>query len=325
MPESPLVSVIMSVHNGERFLGESVDSILRQTFADFEFIIVDDGSTDASHEIIRRYAERDARIVCIRHERKGLTSSLNDAIALARGELFARMDADDIAHPARLQRQIEFLNAHPDCVAVGSSVVIMDEDGNDIHVDEGPTEHAQIEERLLAGRGALCHPTVMMRASAVRQVGGYREQYHLAQDMDLFLRLGEVGRLANIREPLLRYRWHLDSIGHRKNQYEAALVRAAMIKEACRRRGLAEIELPILPPPKALGEKDLTIENYHRWSVKAEEAGRFAIARKYALAALRLDPLRKKCWWVLCNSLLGNRPTRFLTRCYQLFRFWRPA
>jgi glycosyltransferase involved in cell wall biosynthesis len=321
-----LVSVLIPVYNAERYLRCALDSIIVQSHSKFEVVVIDDGSTDSSFQILREYSRRDSRVKAYSQPNTGIVGALNAALRLASGEFLARMDADDIALPERLENQLAYLEEHRECVAVGSSVIIMDEGGNDIYVDEAPSEHERIEMILLSGKGALCHPTVMMRASAVRKVGGYREEYGLAQDLDLFLRLGELGHLGNIREPLLRYRWHLESISHRKNQHGASAARAALVREACKRRGIAEIRLPTLPecvtPPSKV---DTLIEHYHRWSVKAAEAGRLAIARKYALRALRVAPYRKKCWWVLCNSILGRRMTLVVTKCYRMSRSWRSA
>ena len=325
MDES-MISVLLPVYNAEKFLRKALDSILFQTHSDFEIIAVDDGSVDRSLKILTEYSH-DSRIRIISRSNTGIVGALNDAIGMARGQFFARMDADDIAVPTRLERQIGFLKDRPDCVAVGSSVLIMDEQGSDIHVAEALTEHAEIEKMFFTGRGAICHPSVMMRAWAIRQVGGYREKYcSFDEDVDLFLRLGEIGKLANISAPLLRYRWHLDSISHKRSPLVIASTRTALIREACLRRGIPEVDLPSSSPLVVpLTDKDIKIEHYHRWSVEAAKSGRRAIARKYALAALRLEPMRKKCWWVLCNSVLGEALTGYITRCYQQVRFWRPA
>ncbi len=129
----PRVSVLMSVYNGERFLRDSVESILGQTFTDFEFLILDDGSTDSTCEILEEYANKDARIVLVRNDRNlGLTRSLNKGLRLVRGEYLARQDADDISLPKRLEMQVKFLDAHPEVGVVGSALEIIDENGNTI-------------------------------------------------------------------------------------------------------------------------------------------------------------------------------------------------
>ena len=142
--------------------------------------------------------------------------------------------------------------------------------------------------------------------------------------MDLFLRLGEVGRLANIREPLLYYRWHLSSITHRRNPGEAYRLIKSMVKEACQRRRMPE---PVFPdgPPEGVekSDSDRKIEHFHRWSFEAAKAGRFAVARKYALAAWRLEPGRKTSWWIFSNSVVGVRVTALLSACYRRISFWK--
>ena len=317
MNKFPDISVILPVYNGERYLRAAIESMVNQTYGDFELICVNDGSSDRSIDILRELAAKDARIRVISRPNTGIVGALNHGIAAASGRLLARMDSDDVATPQRFERQVAFLDEHAECVAVGSSVMIMDEQGNDICIDDALLDHRSIEERLLSGHGAICHPTVIMRADAVRCVGGYREEYRLAtEDMDLFLRLGETGQLANIREPLLRYRWHLKSISHqRKNAAEAAKARRLMLQEAYLRRGIADSRLPMDEVPiEEMSEVEWLIEQFHRWSVEAGKAGRFLIAQKYAMRALQLEMTRKKSWWVLCHSIVGPGITAQITR-----------
>src|SRR5512135_1833139 len=130
MSDPPLISVCMPVYNAERYIARAVESILGQTFGDFEFLILDDGSTDGSLEILRRYANHDPRIRLTSRPNKGLPPSLNELVDQARGEFIARMDADDVALPERFARQVEYLRAHPDCVLVGSRVQLVDPEGD---------------------------------------------------------------------------------------------------------------------------------------------------------------------------------------------------
>src|SRR5690606_27591817 len=153
-----------------------------------------------------------------------------------RGPLLARMDADDVARPGRLGRQVEFLRRHPEVVLVGSRVQVIDPDGEPLCIMGDALSHEEVDGGLLAGLGQLVyHPSVMMRAEAVRAAGGYRAETFPAEDLDLFLRLGESGRLANLPEPLLCYREHLAKVGHLRMARQGEAVRAVLL-EAHRRR-----------------------------------------------------------------------------------------
>jgi hypothetical protein len=205
MPEMPRVSVVMPVHNGGPHLEHAVESILGQTFADFEFVIIDDGSTDSTAEVLRRHQAADRRVRVLHQEKAGLVASLNCGCGQARAPYIARMDADDIAFPDRLARQVEFLDRHPTVALVGSAVVRIDATGRELTRNVCPTSHAEIVEAL---REYTCftHPTVVLRATALAAVGGYRPAYRAAEDYDLWLRLSERFELANLPDPLLYYR-----------------------------------------------------------------------------------------------------------------------
>jgi len=203
--KAPLVSVLMSVYNGEKYLREAIDSILGQTFRNFEFIIIDDGSTDATLKIIQSY--NDARIVMISRENKGLVVSLNEGIDIARGKYIARQDADDKSKPQRLSKQIKYLDSHPNCTVVGTYIHEIDDHGGDFYrtvlsndVVDGSLEIA------LARYNPLAHGSILMRAETVRRIGGYNIEFWPAEDYELWSRLVIYGRLAVIPEKLYIYR-----------------------------------------------------------------------------------------------------------------------
>lgn len=219
MQDDPKVSVVMPVYNAEPFVGPAIESVLKQTFTDFEFIIINDGSTDSSTEVLRRYDDMDERIRLVEQRNQGITPTLNRGVALARGKYIARMDADDICLPERFQLQVDYLDAHSSCVLVGGNVEPIDQDGKTIQLDDKrfgkyvrgmnfPQEHDAIEERLLTAGWAFMHPTVMMCREAVTRVGGYNPKIKDAEDVDLFIRLAEIGRVANLPDTLLKYRYH---------------------------------------------------------------------------------------------------------------------
>ena len=149
---NPLISVCMAVYNAERYVAEAVESILNQTFGDFEFLILDDGSTDGSLDILRRYAERDPRIRLTSRPNQGLVASLNELVDQARGEFIARMDADDVSLPERFQREVDYLRDHPECVLVGSRVRLIDPDGDPLCDWCTMQEHEAIDAFYLRGQ-----------------------------------------------------------------------------------------------------------------------------------------------------------------------------
>ncbi|MFQ5873530.1 MAG: glycosyltransferase [Dehalococcoidia bacterium] len=208
---SPRVSVLMAVHNGETYLRRAVDSILAQTFADFEFIIVNDGSTDSTAAVLEEYQEQDHRIRVYGQKNRGLLTSLQQGCDLARGEYVARMDADDIAFPERLERQVCFLEQNPGVALVGGAVVVVDETGGPFHTTRYPVQDRQIKEAIYR-YNPFAHPAIIVRKQALLAVGGYRKPFVRAQDYDLWLRLSERFELANLPEPVLYYRAHSDQV-----------------------------------------------------------------------------------------------------------------
>jgi len=235
VPVDPLVSVLLPVWNGERFLRASIDSIASQTFRAFELIVISDGSTDGSLEIAREAAGLDSRIVVLPLPHDGLPAALNAGIAAARGAYLARMDADDLAVPARLERQVAYLDAHPHCVVVGSAVDVVDAQDEHLGIVRFPAAHADIVGALAVGRTGLAHPAVLMRREAVAAAGGYRANAFPSEDLDLWLRIRHHGEFANLDEPLLRYRRHPAAVGIRERGRQQATIRALVAKRRAAR------------------------------------------------------------------------------------------
>lgn len=214
----PTVSVVMSVYNGERFLQNAIDSILTQTYHDFEFIIIDDCSSDRSVEIIESY--NDSRIHLVRNEQNmRLPASLNKGIKLAKGKYIARMDSDDISVPKRLAKQVEYMEAHPDVAVIGGSYQAIDEDENDLYVHCSMT--GEKLSRYFLYPSPLAHPTVMMRRNIIVDNNlFYDEQYSSAQDYDLWQRINKKFKIDNLPDILLRYRIHSNSISVAKRRQQ---------------------------------------------------------------------------------------------------------
>ena len=295
------VSVVMSAYNAERYLAEAVESILAQTFTEFEFLIIDDGSTDSTPAILRSYAERDARIRLVVRENIGLVRTLNELIGMARGEFVARMDADDIALPHRFERQVAYLQDHPEVVVVGSRGDCIDPEGAILRQFGTEETHEAIDRAHLAAQGTtMFHPAVMIRSEVLKAIGGYRTEFTLGEDLDLWLRLAEVGRVTNIPEVLLKYRVHASSRGYSHQHRQTAFTNQA-IRDACARRGIPE---PTLPPTS---DAPLRLEADHRmiWAWWALKEGNVAAARRNAMRRVQLRPLSIESWRVLACSLRG--------------------
>lgn len=227
---NPKVSVVMSVHNEEKYIKDAVDSILNQTFKEFEFILIDDGSTDNTLNILQSY--RDHRIRLILQENLGLTQALNKGLKLAKGRYIARMDGDDISYPERLDREIKYLDAHTNVGLVGTFIVQMDENGGYLKECRYETKSEEIKKKLWVDC-PFCHPTVMFRKSCIEKVGCYREKIGPAEDYDLWFRISEICDVANLSESLHKYR--IDprgvSISRRFDQIRSTLLVRCLAKE----------------------------------------------------------------------------------------------
>ncbi len=209
---SPRVSVIMPVYNGEKYLADAVESILTQTFTDFEFFIIDDGSTDGTAEIVKHYANRDKRIRFLQHERnQGQTAAQNRGIKEASGKYIARMDADDVSLPQRLERQVNFLDANPDIGVVGVGHLIVDQNLEPLVQRDRPKDHAVIVLNLLLSGFSLSGGSMMIRHDTLKSVGGFDSRYRV-NDWELFVRLAPRTRFVNLPERLYLYRRHDHSI-----------------------------------------------------------------------------------------------------------------
>jgi hypothetical protein len=270
---SPIVSVVMSVFNGQAFLSEAIESILSQTFRNFEFLVVDDGSTDATAGILSTYASRDARMRIFRHENKGRAESLNVGIRLAMGHYIARMDADDIALPDRLQAQVDFMERHIEVGLLGGAVELINTQGQVLRTVRPPLEDWEIRALMLR-YNPMFHPAVVMRKEVALAAGGYRKALLDADDYDLWLRMSERSRLANLGKLILQYRIHSEQVSVRNLRHQILCVLAARAAASLRRRGspdpLSHVEevTPQLLDTLGVNVMDIQkalLDGYHYW------------------------------------------------------------
>lgn len=290
--QNPKASVILPIYNGEKYLVDCINSILHQTFEDFEILMLNDGSKDKTLEICEQFASIDARCKIHSRENKGLVHTLNEGIEKSKGTIIFRMDADDICKPERFSRQIKYLAEHPECVAVGTAVTLIDPEGWEIMDFPVILEHAAIDQCHLQGKGgAIAHPSAAIKKEALTQIGGYDDAYKHAEDVDLFLKLAEIGVLANIKEPLLFYRQHLESIGYARRN-EQILSAQKSISAACARRGIKNPTSTLTSP----AEKSTIFDIYSKWAWWSLSGKNIKTAKKYASYAFRQRPLDLSTW-----------------------------
>jgi len=221
--DSPKVTVLMSVYNGEKYLKEAVESILNQTFRDFEFIIINDGSTDSTPAILAHYQQLDDRI-CVYHQKnQGLIASLNRGCQLAQGKYIARMDADDVSLPERLARQVDYMEAHPEIGVLGTWIGPIDENSKPLRTWHPPTPTSPgLVRWSLLFWNCVAHPSVVMRRDVIEPLGFYRREAIHTEDYDLWARAWFTTQIANIPEILVRYRvWQGGSTArHSETMYQ---------------------------------------------------------------------------------------------------------
>jgi glycosyltransferase involved in cell wall biosynthesis len=213
----------MPAYNAERYIAQAMDSILTQTLANLELIVVDDGSLDDTAEMVRRYADRDRRVRLLEHEaNRNICHALNTGIEAARGAYVARMDADDWSYPYRLERQVAFMDAHPDVGVSGGTIEVCDEQLRPLNRRTYRRTDREIRQRLFR-YSPFAHPTVIYRTSAAREVGGYDPALADAEDYDFFFRLGRRWEFANLTDLLLRLRTTETSISQARGRRQERL------------------------------------------------------------------------------------------------------
>lgn len=302
---SPTISVLLPVFNAETYLHEAMDSVLNQTFEDFELIALDDGSSDKSLQILSGYAAQDDRVSIITRENKGLVPTLNELISASSGRYLARMDADDIILPERFEKQVAFMDSHPDHVVVGTRLLLIDSEGLPLTNMIDNFEHTEIEQSLIDGVGlTLCHPSTMLRREAVIEIGGYRLEMQFAEDCDLWLRMAEMGKLSNLPDVLIKYRQHSASIGYAKRKEQRHAHKSAL-QDAYERRAIQ------IPDWLSKMDSDVSFslpsksDNHRKWAWWALRSGHVKSARKHATLAVKGNPLNIGNWRALACAIRG--------------------
>lgn len=258
-----LATIILSAHNEEKYLGDSLNSLIKQSEKRWKLWLIIDKSTDNTLEIARRFSLHDFRIKVFESNHGNLGAVLSEYGAKVISPYLIRMDGDDIAYTHRIERQLAFMNMHPEIVVSGTQVRFIDESGQPFAVSSNHINHDDIYNELLTGRGgSIFHPTVIIRTEALHLVGGYRDKYKFGEDLDLYLRLSEVGKLGNINEILLNFRKHSKSSTHGEDISEAMLRRIDTINEHVARVG-NRVQLPPVTRLVSQSYSDLLISRFY--------------------------------------------------------------
>jgi hypothetical protein len=303
----PVVSVVMPVRDAERFLGEAIESILSQTFRDFEFIVADFGSTDKSREIACRYARKDSRVKLHEVPPCNLAQARNAGCSFAQGRYIAVMDADDVCLPDRLKWEVEFLEGNPSIGVVGGATQWIDASGNFLRCHHYPTGDREIKAELQT-TCPFCHPTALIRKDAFEQVGGYRAAFSLAHDYDLWLRTSERFESANLQQVVLSYRIHPHQVSLGKRTQQTMCFLAAQVSASARRVGR----------PDPLDASD---------EITAAELARLGVTEAEQQSRLALEVRRSIRWMCLTaeHSAALNAAVDFLKSGLTLVEPWQIA
>ncbi|MDP8306115.1 MAG: glycosyltransferase family A protein [Candidatus Chlorobium antarcticum] len=298
--QTPKVTVLMPVHNGQQHLREAIESILKQSFTDFEFLIIDDGSTDGSTAIVKTYNEPRIRLIA-NTENQGTVHVLNQGIQEAKGEYIARMDADDISLPQRLEKQVRFMDSRPDIGISGAGMRLIKK-GKLKNTRTQPEQDKELKITLLFNT-CFFHPTVIIR-TALAKKHPYPDNLVYTQDYNYWTKLAPLTRFANLKETLLYFREHEGQLSTRKADLQ--ITNARNIREAYLRRLRDSITPEELEIHHQIAEnrKEIDLKKAESWLVKLEESN--AAKTIFDLDACKREISRK--WWLTCrkNTIYGR-------------------
>lgn len=306
----PSVSVVMPVRNAEAHLDRALASVAGQTMGDFELLLIDDASDDATAGIGRRWAGADPRVRVEPSPSRGIVAALNHGIALAAAPLIARMDGDDACLPTRFETQRRYLAEHRGVVAVGSGFAFVDEHERPLCLADPPLDHDAILAAYARHEAmAMCHPTTVFRTADARAIGGYDASFQGigSEDLDFFLRLASRGRLANVPEPLLLVRKHATSYTRRAGFDRDTMhtARRRAVVDGFRALGRAVPPEPAKPPTSSKAARNPDAGGGLHLAFLAWWGGQWTTAIRHALPAVRGGPRRGQAVVLITLSLLG--------------------
>ena len=310
----PDISVVMPVYNGEKYLKLAIESILDQSFNNFEFIIIDDGSTDKSKEIVESF--KDYRIKFLDQKNSGVAKALNTAIKESKAQFIARMDADDIALPERLELQRSFLIANSEYVLVGSNAIVIDKNGEFVYKSKLPVKWEEIRSKF--PDSSFFHSSVMYKRSSFELAGGYFEEiskYNCFEDSLLWNKMKDFGKMANIEQPLIYYRLIPDAATTKSGR--RAKIANNIFKDLIAKNKLSEENHRLLSEIKRTTDKKEQLFNYHILLTKKYLWNNYSPvnARRNLITAMKIKPLRISSFFLYFLTLL---PEKLVLKIYRM-------
>jgi glycosyltransferase involved in cell wall biosynthesis len=297
----------MPVFNTLRYVGDALASIQKQSFTDFELIVLDDGSTDGSTRVLKEFAAIDPRMRLLEQPNQGLIASRNRLLAEAQGEFVAWMDSDDLSHPDRLVNQVRVFDADDRLVCLGTNILVVDPDGLPLGTEEYPQFHEAIRSEQMLGGGVRFPSTIIRRTHALA-AGGFRNPFRMGEDFDFLLRVAERGRIGNLPDFLYVYRQHLfntcATLGTSWPQYRAIILELAAERQESGADKLQRGETVILPETSSRETRKFIPLILLQWARRALRAGDRARAFRYTFKAIWVAPLQQVAWRQLVKLIL---------------------
>jgi glycosyltransferase involved in cell wall biosynthesis len=309
-PEPPRVSILMPVFNSGPFLHDALASVSAQSFKSFELLVIDDGSTDGSLDILQEHLRREPRMSLRTRSNRGLIETRNELLGWARGELIAWVDSDDISLPERIRLQVAAFDRDRTLVALGGSAQRIDPDGALLQLERYPATHDLIVQQQFEG-GGMRFPATMMRGESARAAGGFREPFRMGEDLDLLMRMGELGKLANLDDTIYLYRQHLASVcaglGSRWHVYRDAVISLARERRTSGTDRLQRGEALSIVDSSGRGLSNFEAYVFLDWARGALDHGNRRLAGRYAWSALVRRPFALSHWKMLARAVLNAR------------------
>jgi len=307
------VTVLMPVYNGENYLREAIDSVLQQSFKDFELLIVNDGSTDKTEEILRSYT--DARLRYINQANAGVSAALNTGLKEAKGKYIARFDADDICYPQRLELQYRFMETHPDYILIGSDADYMSEEGEFLFTYKNTGySNEEINERLKV-YCPFVHSTVFYLKQVVLDCGSYNVNAHSFEDYFLWIHLIKLGKVCNFKEPLIKVRFNASSVTVDDKDRDTVFVQ--LKKKAIETGKLTDEEGALLLGSIKRLSKFKKESSYHRMLGKKYLWNNYqpVNARQHLLKTMKMEPFNLNTYLLFALSFF---PKGLIKKIYDL-------